>query len=192
LECIPKPLAIRQLLGKYSDDLIMITGAEIDVIHKVFVEDMVDFYANDRTVGEKEGVSETFALLKKNNIKVAVNTGFDRKITNVLLRRLGWEKDGLIDFSVTSDEVLRGRPFPDMILKAMRRFQISDALSVAKVGDTPVDLQEGNAAGCGLVIGVVSGAFSRSVLLEEKHTHLISSIPEILPILNLRLERQSA
>lgn len=189
---IAKPIAIHQLLTMYSDDLITITSEEIEAIHKVFVEDMIDFYKNDSSVGEKEGVSETFELLKKNNIKIAVDTGFDRQITDVLLERLGWVKDKLIDFSVTSDEVLRGRPSPDMIFRSMEYFRINDAGLVAKVGDTPVDLQEGNAAGCGLVIGVTTGAFTRDVLAQEKHTHLILSLPEIIPILNLRTERQLA
>ncbi len=153
---------------------------------------MIEFYENDPSVGEKEGVSETFELLKKNNIKIAVDTGFDRLITDALLERLGWIKNKRIDFSVTSDEVVQGRPFPDMIFRAMEYCKIRDARLVAKVGDTPVDLQEGDAAGCGLVIGVTTGAFTRDVLEREKHTHLILSLPEIIPILNLRTERQLA
>ncbi|HEX5171808.1 MAG TPA: HAD hydrolase-like protein [Cyclobacteriaceae bacterium] len=189
---ISKPVAIQKLLEKYNDDLITITSDGIDAIHKVFVEDMIDFYKNDASIGEKDGVSGTFEILRKNNIKVAVDTGFDRQITDVLLERLRWKKDKLIDFSITSDEVLRGRPFPDMIFKALEHFSINDPACVAKVGDTPVDLQEGSAAGCGLVIGVTSGAFPREVLELEKHTHLISAIPEILPILNLKQEHQLA
>lgn len=181
---LPKPIAIRQLLEKYNDDLLSVTSDDIAAIHKVFVADMIKFYMEDETVGEKEGVSETFRLLKQNGIKVAVDTGFDRVITDVLLERLGWVKNQLIDCSVTSDEVLRGRPFPDMVYKIMEKLNINDPGSVAKVGDTTSDLQEGNAAGCGLVIGVTSGAFDRDVLSTEEHTHLIDSIPEILPILN--------
>jgi len=60
---------------------------------------------------------------------------------------------------------------------------VTDASRVAKVGDTASDLQEGIAAGCGLVIGVTTGAFSESELQKEKHTHLIKYIPSILDIL---------
>jgi phosphonatase-like hydrolase len=187
---LPKPIAIRQLLEKYNDDLLTVTSDDISAIHKVFVNDMIKFYSEDETVGEKEGVSETFRLLKQNGIKVAVDTGFDRVITNVLLERLGWVKNQLIDCSVTSDEVLRGRPFPDMVYKIMEHLNVNDPGSVAKVGDTTSDLQEGNAAGCGLVIGVTSGAFARQVLAAEEHTHLIDSIPEILPILNFSNSHQ--
>ena len=189
---LPKPIAVRQLLEKYNDDLFSVEAETISAIHKVFVNDMIDFYRNDPSVGEKEGVSETFRILKKSGVKVAVDTGFDRLITNVLLDRLRWVKDKLIDTSVTSDEVLKGRPFPDMIYKLMEEMNVNDPSCVAKIGDTTSDLREGKAAGCGLIIGVTSGAFPRHVLEQEEHTHLISRIPEVLSILNLSRERQLA
>ena len=49
-----------------------------------------------------------------------------------------------------------------MILKAMRDLGVSDAGRVAKVGDTPSDLEEGTAAGCGLVVGVTGGSHTRT------------------------------
>ena len=50
---------------------------------------------------------------------------------------------------------------------------------VAKVGDTPSDLQEGTAAGCGLVIGVANGTHTREQLAAHPHTHLIASLQEL-------------
>ena len=43
----------------------------------------------------------------------------------------------------------RGRPHPDMIHHLMRVLKVEDATRVAKIGDTPSDLHEGTAAGCG-------------------------------------------
>jgi phosphoglycolate phosphatase-like HAD superfamily hydrolase len=63
---------------------------------------------------------------------------------------------------------------------------IYDPARVVKIGDTVADLNEGNAAGCGLVVGVTSGAGSRDVLQREEHTHLIDNIPELLNVLGLR------
>ncbi|NJM26339.1 MAG: HAD hydrolase-like protein [Bacteroidia bacterium] len=183
---IPKPIAIRQLLESRYQGERSITEEWIDEIHKRFVRNMVRFYEEDPGVGEKDGVSDTFAALRKHNIKVFVDTGFDRPVTAPLLKRLGWEERDLIDGSVTSDEVRNGRPYPDMIFEAMRQAGVHDAARVAKVGDTSSDLQEGNAAGCGLVIGVTSGAFSADQLRSEEHTHLIQDIPEILEILELK------
>jgi len=179
---IPKPLAIRQLLEAINYSAI--TDDLIRSIHADFVENMILFYENDQTVEENEGVSETFRQLKAAGIKVFVDTGFDRPIVDALLHRMAWQENQLIDGSVTSDEVAHGRPHPDLIFRAMELAGVSDVKRVAKVGDTASDLGEGDAAGCGLVIGITTGAFTRDQLLIAPHTHLISQIPEVLGIIN--------
>lgn len=182
---IPKPIAIRQLLDKRYSGPRPITAQWIAEIHEVFVTQMIHFYKTDPAVGEKEGVADTFRRLKQSNLKVMVDTGFDRQITDPLLERMGWEKHNLIDGSVTSDEVERGRPYPDLIYRAMALTNTMDARNVAKVGDTVSDVEEGNAAGCGWVIGVTSGAFSREALQEAKPTHLIENVNELFKILDI-------
>jgi phosphonatase-like hydrolase len=174
---IPKPIAIRALLQLKKVDLI--TDKVIHDIHQFFVKAMIAFYQTDESVKEKEGASELFKSLKENGTKVVVDTGFDRPITNAILDRLGWINSKLIDGSVCSDEVENGRPHPDMIFKAMQLAGVTDINKVAKVGDTASDMQEGTSAGCGLVIGITSGAFSREALLKEPHTHLIDSLWEL-------------
>jgi len=183
---IPKPVAIRELLEKRHRGSNAITDKWIGEIHHVFVESMIAFYKTDLGVGEKFGVSDTFRKLKENKLKVVVDTGFDRQIVDPLLLRLGWVEKNLIDASVTSDEVAKGRPHPDLIFKAMQLTHVGDVSRVAKVGDTASDLQEGTSAGCGLVIGVTTGAFSKEELQKEKHTHLIQDIPDLLDILGIK------
>lgn len=181
---IPKPIAIRQLLTnkvkphKITDDFVA-------RIHEEFVAEMIWFYERDKNFSEKEGVSETFLKLKLNGIKVVVDTGFNRKITNAILRRTGWLADGLIDASVCSDEVENGRPYPDLIYRAMKLTGITKPEVVAKVGDTWSDLLEGASAGCGMVIGITTGAFAKEKLEQVKHSHLITQLPELVPILGL-------
>jgi len=80
--------------------------------------------------------------------------------------------------------VPRGRPHPDMIQLLMSRFEIRDPKEVAKVGDTPADLEEGTNAGCGLVIGVTQGTHSRTQLEEYPHTHLIDSVADLFQVLH--------
>ncbi len=91
----------------------------------------------------------------------------------------------MLDTTVTSDEVERGRPHPDMLLKAMRDLGISDARAVAKVGDTPSDLEEGTAAGCGMVVGVTGGSHTAEQLKPHPHTHLIGTVAELPALLGL-------
>ncbi|CAN5440443.1 phosphonatase-like hydrolase [soil metagenome] len=175
---IPKPIAIERLLKLHLQPDI--TPELIFEIHAVFLKNMIEFYCYDTGVREKQGVSATFERLQADGIKVAVDTGFDRSITNALLKRMKWKENNLIDASVTSDEVERGRPFPDLIFEAMKRTGVLDSAKVAKVGDTSFDLQEGRSAGCGWVIGITTGAFSKAELELEKPTHLIETIPEII------------
>lgn len=178
---IPKPEAIRQLLEKKKNGDIH--AGRIHAIHQTFVESMIHFYETDESVGEKYGVSSTFESLKKKGFKIAVDTGFDRFVTNPLLKRLGWLTNDLIDFSITSDEVPNGRPAPDMIFEVMRRADISDSKMVIKVGDTASDIQQGHAAGCGMIVGVTTGAFSKTDLEKENPHHLIEQIPAILELI---------
>lgn len=181
---IPKPVAIRQLLEQVQHDAI--NDDLIRTIHADFVADMIRFYERDPSVQENAGVTDAFKRLKQHGVKVVVDTGFDRPIVDALLNRMGWSANGLMDGSVTSDEVAHGRPYPDLIYRAMEIAGVSDSKAVAKVGDTISDLQEGHAAGCGWVIGIASGAFTKEQLAVVPHTHLIDQIPEIIPILVLK------
>lgn len=171
-----KPEAIRLMLERRMDPAA-ITEELVMKIHDVFESNLVDFYTNDPSVREIEGASEVFQKLHDNNIKVALNTGFGRVITDTIIKRMGWDK-GLIDASAASDEVEKGRPHPYMIQKIMLEVGVEKFDQVAKTGDTPVDLEEGNNTGCGLVIGVTSGAYKEEELKKYPHTAIVSSIKE--------------
>jgi phosphonatase-like hydrolase len=152
-------------------------------IHQDFVRRMIEFYRSDPSVGEMPGASETFRWLKAQGIKTALNTGFSRDIAQTLIDRLGWERDGLIDASVTSDEVERGRPHPDMIRHLMQKLGVTDSQRIAKIGDAPADLMEGKNAGCGLVIGVTKGSSTREQLESLPHDYLIGTVAELPELL---------
>jgi phosphonatase-like hydrolase len=171
-----KPEAIRRLLTDAGRSL-----ENVDAIHVDFVARMVRYYAEDPNVREIPGATATFAELRRAGIKVALNTGFSGPIVDVILRRLEWL--GKIDDCIASDEAPRGRPYPDMIQLVMKHLKITDASRVAKVGDTPVDLQEGTNAGCGIVVGVTTGAFTRAQLEVHPHTHIIESIRDLPALL---------
>ena len=176
---LPKPEAIRRLAGPG------VPAQRIAAIHEDFVARMKRYYDTNSNVREADGASALFARLRGAGVKVALDTGFSRPIVDVLLHRLGWRHGEAIDASVTSDEVARGRPHPDMILHLMRAQAVGDPRAVAKVGDTPVDLQEGTAAGCGWVVGITSGTHTREQLARLSHTHLIDSLAELPGLLGL-------
>ena len=177
---ISKPVAIQQILEEKG---IASSEQKINIIHDQFLDNIKTYYEESNDVEEKEGASELFQWLRNRNIKVTVDTGFGRKTTDVVVKRLGWLDKGLIDFSVASDEVEKGRPYPYMIQKAMKHFNVEDPGQVIKIGDTPVDLQEGYNAECQLNIGVLDGAYEKEELLKFPHTHLVGNILDIKEII---------
>jgi phosphonatase-like hydrolase len=124
------------------------------------------------------GAERVFQILRDSGVKLALNTGFDRDITGLILAALGWTR-GIVDAVVCGDEVAHGRPAPDMIFRAMEAVGVRDVLKVANVGDTVLDLQAGHHASVRWNIGVLSGAHDRRILEGAPHTHLLPSIAEL-------------
>jgi phosphonatase-like hydrolase len=176
---LQKPLAIRLVLESKLTDHSTITEEYVNELHDVFLSETINFYKNDPRVKEIEGASDVFRALKAAGIKVSIDSGFSRDIIDTIIERLGWERDGLIDISVASDEVPQGRPAAHMIQKAMAAFGITDPKAVAKVGDTPADLNEGYNSHTAYNIGVLSGACTRAELEAHPHTHILNSINEV-------------
>jgi phosphonatase-like hydrolase len=180
---LPKREAIRRLLVSTAPAEHLLP--RLDKIHDSFVLQMRCFYETDPGIREVDGTSRVLTRLREAGTWTAVNTGFSRDIAQIIIDRLDWQRNGLLDASVTSDEVARGRPHPDMIQHLMARLQITERMEVAKVGDTPIDLEEGYQAGCGLNIGVTQGTHTREQLLPYPHTHLIGSVAELPGLLGL-------
>jgi phosphonatase-like hydrolase len=186
------PAAVNTVMGLHKPEAIriLLAGAnrlfseeEVLAIHEDFVRRMRDYYATDPSVREVPGAAAVFAVLRRAGIKVALNTGFNRAVTEVLLARLGWRSPAVIDADVASDEVPRGRPHPDMIRFLMARLGLRDARRVAKVGDTKADLEEGANAGCGLIFGVSSGSSTREQLQAWPHSHILESVADVPALL---------
>lgn len=178
----PKPIAIKNIL-EANDEPEQSLENRTEHIHDDFLARMNAFYREHPAVREITGASDTFKALRKAGVRVALDTGFSRTTADIIIDRLGWKSASLIDASVTSDEVDRGRPYPDMIRRIMGLTGISDMADVAKVGDTPSDLLEGEQAGCHFNIGVTYGSHTSDQLAEYPHTHLVSDIKEIPALL---------
>jgi phosphonatase-like hydrolase len=116
-----------------------------------------------------------FGRLHDAGMRVALNSGFDRDILDVILAVVGWPEH-LLDAVICSDDVSAGRPAPFMIFRAMERTGVCDVRRVAVVGDTRLDLEAGANAGVAYRIGVLTGAHDRATLDRAPHTHLLGSI----------------
>lgn len=174
----PKPVAVRMLLTKKFH--LEPTPDDIDAIFREFEDNMLYHYRSSPDVRPTPFAERTFRTFRNIGAKVALNTGFSSSITNAILDRLDWHD--IVDAWVSADQVERGRPYPDMITSLMRKFDITDPAEVAKVGDTPADLQEGTNAGCSWVIGVTNGSHTREELEAYPHTHLVEDIWQVVNI----------
>jgi phosphonatase-like hydrolase len=124
------------------------------------------------------GAEQVFQSLRDSGVRVALNTGFDRDTTGLLLGALGWT-NGIVDAVVCGDDVTQGRPAPYLIFRAMESVGVIDVHRVANVGDTILDLQAGYHAGVCWNIGVLSGAHDRQTLESAPHTRIIPSVAEL-------------
>ena len=85
----------------------------------------------------------------------------------------------MIDAFVSAQNVRTGRPSPYMVHRLMEQTGVLDCKQVAKFGDTQRDMEEGTNAGCGQVVGVLSGADSRETLVASGATDIVGNITEL-------------
>ncbi|MBV9960260.1 MAG: phosphonatase-like hydrolase [Acidobacteria bacterium] len=122
-----------------------------------------------------DGAEAVFRWLRERGVRVALNTGFDREITDLLLTALSW-KEGFVDALVCGDDVRQGRPAPYLIFRAMEATGACSPRRVVNVGDTTLDLEAGDNACVGWNVGVLTGAHERERLSRAPHTHLLESV----------------
>jgi len=169
--------AIGRLLEHYSPGGAPDIASRTEQIFAEFRRCLAALYA-ESGIRAIAGAEETFARLRGLGVKVALNTGFDRTITELILHEVGWEK-GTADAVVCGDDVPQGRPAPYLIFRAMEATGVVDVHRVANVGDTILDLQAGGNAATGWNIGVLSGAHGREQLEQVRHTHLLDSVADL-------------
>lgn len=130
------------------------------------------------------GTLATLVKLREHGLSIWLTTGFDRRMANLVVDQAGLRQG--IDGVVSDDDVVSGRPAPDLIHFAMKRAGVTDPDSVLAAGDTVADLAAAAAAGVGFVVGVLSGAHDRATLSAVPHDSLIDSVAD-LPAELLRL-----
>lgn len=170
-----KTRAIEIILEKWGAE----NDDTVSAIHDDFIDEMIDYYSFSPYVMPAAGAETVMRELRGRGLKIMLNTGFPREVAAAIMDRLQWIEAGLVDDYIASDEVENGRPDPAMINKLMQRAGIDDPEAVAKIGDTEVDVNEGRNAGCGLVVAVTTGAFSRAQLEPYAPDHIINHLAEL-------------
>ncbi len=167
-----------------ADILIQTENTSIDanLVFEDFKEMLAEAYGK-LEVTSYDGVEQLFKTLKSHDVKVVLNTGYDRNTAQSLLDKLGWEPGNQIDALITADDVVKGRPSSEMIDKAMQLFGITDAEKVLKAGDSVIDIEEGKNAHCGITVGVLTGAQAREQLSTAEPTLILDALADLAEVL---------
>ncbi|MEM6801531.1 MAG: phosphonatase-like hydrolase [Bacteroidota bacterium] len=185
LETVLEFAAGKEKLQAITDVLQHLYGKpEIEEAQKIF-EDFkkrLQVAYDEEEVKPIEGVEDVFLSLRQKGIQIALNTGYDRNTAEKLMRKLGWMIPETVDMLITASDVEHGRPMPDMIWKAMEMAGVTGAEQVAKIGDSAIDIEEGHKAGCGMVLGITTGAQKKEQLAKAKPHQILDAAVEILSL----------
>jgi len=117
-----------------------------------------------------------FENLRNRGIRVCLNTEYDIEIKNFLINH--FELQWYITDSISSQEVKKGKPKPDMINKLIEKYNIDDSQKVIKIGDSINDILEGKNAKC-KTVGVLSGIDTRFILKLGKPDLILNNITQL-------------
>ena len=113
-----------------------------DVINDEVVRRMLARYETDLPV--VPGAADAVRRLAESGLRLAVASSSNRELIDAVLRRL--ELADLFAVTVSSEEVARGKPAPDVYLEAARRLGVDPARCVA-IEDSGSGIRAAHAAG---------------------------------------------
>jgi phosphoglycolate phosphatase-like HAD superfamily hydrolase len=124
-----------------ADEAPKIAAAALEV----FESQLRRFLASGGGVPISGAEDDAIRRLRAAGIKVALTSGFDRRLIADVVAHCGWAE--LFDAIVYPDEVPAGRPAPYLIFLAMQKTLVHPVARAAAIGDTTLDLQAGANAG---------------------------------------------
>lgn len=179
LEKVLLSCAGMEKLEAISSLLKEIGGNEEDAaaIFENFSDQLKTAYQN-LEVKPINGVENFLIKMRAQDKKIVLNTGYTSEIAQQLLEKLSWKENAHFDALITADDVSESRPSPEMILLAMKKFNIQEPEKVLKAGDSVIDIEEGKNAGCGVTVAVLSGAQSKAELEKSNPDYIFNTISE--------------
>ena len=130
--------AWRELRGRTPID------ADVEEMFGKFVP--LQFSCLDHYSSVIPGVPFAVEIIRARGLKIGSTTGYTRAMLDLLVDKSAAE-GYRPDCSLAPEEVGAGRPYPFMMYEAAIRMQVYPMSAIAKIGDTPADIQEGLNAG---------------------------------------------
>ncbi len=122
------------------------------------------------------GGIDTIKRLKKSGYYIGLSTADSIENAKLFLKKTGL--DIYFDYIGADDGIINPKPATDYMNSFCERYALKPK-EVVVVGDTMVDMNFGINSGAGLIVGVLSGTGTRS-LLDGKATILINSINDLI------------
>ena len=130
-------------------------------------------------VKEKEGSRELLRKLKRENKKIGLVTNNERWVAQKMVKRFNLR--GLLDTTVTKDDVENTKPHPEPILKALQRLKCSPE-SCLYIGDNEEDIIAGKAAGVTTVL--INSSRNKKQVWKNRPDYIINRLDEILDLID--------
>ncbi|MCK4429010.1 MAG: HAD-IIIA family hydrolase, partial [Candidatus Aenigmarchaeota archaeon] len=123
-------------------------------------------------------VNKVLERLKEKKIKIGVATGNNRENMNYILSKNNMESK--IDFSVSDEDVKKGKPDPEMLLKILKSAKINPD-EVLYVGDAFFDIETAKNAGV-KSCAVLTGVLNKKEAEESKPDFIFDDIRGVLKL----------
>lgn len=123
-----------------------------------------------------EGVVETIKTLKEKGYHIGLSTADSVENAKFFL-----DKTGLViyfDYIGADDGIINPKPAPDYMNNFCKQYTLKPS-EVVVVGDTMTDMNFGINSGAGLIVGVLSGTGTTS-LLKDSATIVINSVKDLI------------
>ncbi len=127
------------------------------------------------------GAEQAIEKLRGNAARVCLISGFSRRLLSLVLDTLGWWDR--VDLALSTDEVPRGCPWPDLIFTAMLRLGVDDVRDTLVAHGTESGVLSGRRSGAGAVVGVLTGTHTTERLRRAGASHVLGSVAELPDLL---------
>ncbi|HEX9153505.1 MAG TPA: HAD family hydrolase [Candidatus Saccharimonadales bacterium] len=158
-------------------------GADVAAV----MDDMGKYVAANATGYAKyEGLLEVLATLKAKNLTMAILTGGDHHVHELMRHH---DIEHYFTSIVHCDRVNRSKPDPEGFLLAMDECGTVPSEAIM-IGDSPTDIFAGKNAGVRYTIGITHGHGSRADLEAADPDYVVGSLGELSTLLDGLVRRQ--
>lgn len=166
LEQVGRPL--RDSFLEFTDD-----PEEARLFQETYVAHQRSIH--DEMVRPLPGAVEVVGELADLGVPLGVVTSKRREMALRTLRVCGL--DGAFGIVVTADDVVKGKPDPEPVRRALEAFPAARAGDAVFVGDSPYDVAAGRAAGV-RTVAVTTGPFDGARLAREEPDFLVAALSD--------------